>query len=209
MNGAASRAAAATSQDRIRRGVTRSLRGFGHSLAFSGLVLLGLWPLLAIVLIPVEIQDFVLTVLGLHQSGPQLTQGTGVTPVVLIMCTLLYVRWLADITRRLAAPWCGVLIGRPYRTAPSVPGLRHRLRWLATDPATWRELLWLGLNAVAGTFLVIVPAATALYGFGFALLPGLGVPVWNLSYVGVTAVRGAGAVPLGLALIAVGLWGAP
>ena len=40
-----------------------------------------------------------------------------------------------------------------------VSGWLRQLRWLLTDPATWRDLLWLVLNIPVGTVLGLLPAA--------------------------------------------------
>ncbi len=208
MSGAASPTAAQASRRGVAPATGRALVGFWRSLAFSSLLVLGLGPVLAVIVAVIEVWDGILSLAGARAGGPYLNKN-GLTPVVLILCTLLYLRWLANLTRRLAGRWCGIQIVRPYRLPPQVPGIRPRLRWLMTDPATWRDLLWPAVNAVAGTLLVLVPVAMVLYGISFALMPGLGVPAWNLPYVGVAAVRGVGAVALGLALTAAGLWVAP
>jgi signal transduction histidine kinase len=193
-----------------RRGLwpfARWIAGFWHSLAFSSLLLLGLGPVLAVLVAIIEVRDAFLRVAGQQPGGPYLND-TGLTPVVLILCTLLYLRWLTNLTRRLLGRWCGIRILRPYRPAPHEPGIRPRLRWLATDPATWRDLLWLAVNSVAG-LLVLVPVAMVLYGIVFAVLPALGVPVANLPYVGIITAKGPGASLIGLALTAAGVWLAP
>jgi signal transduction histidine kinase len=208
MSGAAGRTVVRDSQPGVWPYLRRTLAGFWHSVAFSSLLLLGLGPVTAVLVAIAEVRDALLTIAGQQPGGPYLND-SGLTPVVLILCTLLYLRWLANLTRRLADRWCGIPILRPYRPAPQVPGIRPRLRWLVTDPAAWRDLLWTVVNSLAGTLLVLVPVAMVLYGIGFAFLPGLGVPVWNLPYVGVAAAHGSGAVVLGLALVAGGLWVAP
>jgi signal transduction histidine kinase len=186
----------------------RWIAGFWHSLALSSLLLLGLGPVLAVLVAIIEVRDAFLTIAGQRPGGPYLND-TGLTPVVLILCTVLYLRWLANLTRELVGRWCGVRILRPYRPAPDGPGIRTRLAWLVTDPATWRDLLWLVVNAFAGALLVLVPVALVLYGIGFALLPAIGVPVARLPYVGIIVVKGPGAGLIGLALTAAGLWVAP
>jgi signal transduction histidine kinase len=207
MSGAASPAASAS-----QRGpwplARRSLAGFWHSLALSGLLLLGLGPVLAVVIVFVEAWDAIMTLAGQRTGGPYVNN-TGVTPIVLILCTLLYLRWLANLTRRLASRWCGTLIPQPYRRAPQQPGVVRRLRSLAADPATWRDLLWMTVNAVGGTLLVVVPVAMVLYGILFAILPAIGVAVARLPYVGIITAKGPGAGLIGLALTVAGLWLAP
>jgi signal transduction histidine kinase len=208
MSGAADRSMIRSSQRGAWPSLRRTLAGFWHSVGFSSLLLIGLGPVLAVLVAISEIRDAFLTLAGQRPGGPYLND-TGLTPVVLILCTLLYLRWLANLTRRLAGRWCGVQILRPYRPAPPEPGIRPRLRWLVTDPATWRDLLWTAVNSVAGALLVLVPVAMVLYGIGFALLPALGVPAWNLPYVGIITAKGPGAGLIGLALTVAGLWVAP
>jgi signal transduction histidine kinase len=187
----------------------RSAAGLSRGFAFCLLTLAGMVPLLAVAVIVVEAQDLFRAAIGESSQGPALTAGVGITPVVLILCGLLGVRWLANFTRRLAGQWCAVRIVSPYRPAPADASILSRLQWLGTDPATWRDMLWLAVNAVAGWLLVAVPVALVLYGIGFAVLPAAGVPVARLPYLGHIVLTGAAALPLGLALALAGLWAAP
>jgi signal transduction histidine kinase len=93
------------------------------------------------------------------------------------------VRQLAEFTRRLSGEWCGVPIASPYRPAPAYGGLagsdgagltwRQRRRWMLTDPATWRDLLWLIMNPFVGAILAGGPAAAIFAGvFGLAVSHG-------------------------------------
>jgi signal transduction histidine kinase len=70
-------------------------------------------------------------------------------------------RGLAVLTRRLAGEWCGVVIPAPYRAASLRPGERERPRRraarLLSDRASWRDLLWLVLNACGGVLLAAAP----------------------------------------------------
>jgi signal transduction histidine kinase len=61
--------------------------------------------------------------------------------LVLIPGVSLVLRPLTNLNRRLVERWCGVAIGPPYLPPPRAGRLR-RLRWLLTDPATWRDMLW-------------------------------------------------------------------
>jgi signal transduction histidine kinase len=85
-----------------------------------------------------------------------------------VPAALLGTRRLAMLTRRLVARWCGVVIGEAYQPAPEGSrrsrldgrprlGYLGRMRWLLTDVATWRDLLWVPVNAVAGAVLVGLP----------------------------------------------------
>jgi signal transduction histidine kinase len=208
MTGAVSPTAVRPSRRGLWPFARRSVAGFWHSLAFSALLLLGLGPVLAVLIAILEVWDSIMTLAGQRTGGPYLTS-TGATTIVLILCTVLYLRWLANLTRSLAGRWCGTLILQAYRPVPHQPGVLRRLRWLATDPATWRDLLWLTVNAVVGTLLVVVPVAMVLYGIVFAILPAIGVPVAHLPYVGIITTKGPGAGLIGLALSVAGLWLAP
>jgi signal transduction histidine kinase len=93
------------------------------------------------------------------------------------------VREVAELTRRLSGRWCGVPIASPYRPPPANGGLavadgaglsrRQRRRWMLTDPATWRDLLWLVVNPFVGAALAGGPAAAIVVGvFGLAVPHG-------------------------------------
>jgi signal transduction histidine kinase len=90
------------------------------------------------------------------------------------------VRNLANLNRRLAADWSGVEIPVPYRPQPDVAGLSvwRRYRWLITDPATWRDLLWLLTAIPVAMLLGLVPACLIAYGLEGIL--GVPILVWSL-----------------------------
>ena len=98
----------------------------------------------------------------------------------LITPAVLAVRQLAELTRRLCGRWCGVPIAAPYLSPPGAEGGNgaeisswQQRRWLLTDPATRRDLLWLVLNPLVGAVLAAGPAAAIVYGiFGMALPHG-------------------------------------
>ncbi|MEV7423556.1 MULTISPECIES: sensor histidine kinase [unclassified Streptomyces] len=90
------------------------------------------------------------------------------------------VRRLCDANRRVAGRY-GVPIGDPYRPEPEfekdIVGWMRRCKWILTDPASWRDLLWLLLNSAAG-LIGFVPAAVLYYALeGLALAGGLWQPV--------------------------------
>ncbi|MEV6609822.1 histidine kinase [Kutzneria sp. NPDC051319] len=97
----------------------------------------------------------------------------GVTPVV------LWIRRVPATARRLASDWSELPIADPYDPAPPpprprpdglyevrrrlyrrphVPAYRQQAHWLASDGATWLDLLWLVLNPVVGTVLGLAAA---------------------------------------------------
>ncbi|MEU2227785.1 sensor domain-containing protein [Streptomyces sp. NPDC018347] len=104
----------------------------------------------------------------------------GIGFLALPYCTRA-VRWLCDLNRR-AATWSGVPVERPYRPEPEeiekdIVGWMRRCKWILADPATWRDLLWLLLNCVAG-LVGFVPAALLYYaGEGLFLACGLWRPL--------------------------------
>jgi signal transduction histidine kinase len=104
-----------------------------------------------------------------------LASGIGIVPAPM---SLLAVRRLASRQRRAALEWSGVVIVSPYRPRPvevtnGLIGRLQRCKWLLTDPATWRDLLWTLASVPAGLILGALPAA--LIGAG---LVGLLSGVW-------------------------------
>jgi signal transduction histidine kinase len=89
--------------------------------------------------------------------------------------TLVALRGLANLTRRLAGEWCGVAIADPYRPPPGDFGQKlhytARLRWLLGDVATWRDLLWVMVNALVGWILAIAAMALTVTGLVLFLVP--------------------------------------
>jgi signal transduction histidine kinase len=134
----------------------------------------------------------------------------------LLAVTTTVVRWRADVERRLAAR-VGCPIPRPYLPAPdrAETGSRRWLRWIITDPATWRDMAWLLPGALIGAALGLIALAVTVYGVvGTGLLPlwlylgdvwfGYGL-IWPTSDLGEAWL----ALPQGLVILAVGLTVAP
>ncbi|MEJ3750966.1 sensor domain-containing protein [Actinomycetes bacterium KLBMP 9797] len=86
------------------------------------------------------------------------------------------VRARANLHRRLARDWAGVEIPSPYRSLTG--GFWRRYWTLVTDPATWRDLLWLILEAPVGGVLGLVAFCFIVYGLEGAL--GVPVLLWAL-----------------------------
>jgi signal transduction histidine kinase len=89
------------------------------------------------------------------------------------------VRVVAGLARRRAADWSGVEIPKPYLPEPAFQsgfiGRIEKCRWLLTDPATRRDLLWCLTDPVVGGFLALLPAALLVYG-----LEGIAMPaIWG------------------------------
>jgi len=183
-----------------------------RALGFFGLLLAGV-ALFAVVTGPV-----VLAALGLGRlidllliahrgpgGGGDVSRDMLATVAGLICCrfvlpvALLAIRRLAMLTRRLMERWCGVPIASAYRPRPVGPGrlgYQRRMSWLLGDPGTWRDLLWLVVNATAGLVLLLLPA----------VLTGLGVVVFLQPLL---SDRPHVMFAIGLAFVAAGLGTAP
>ena len=122
--------------------------------------------------------------------------------VVLAPKSLLAVRWQADLERRRALEWSGVTIATPYRPGPK-PGNRllrglRRGKWVLTDPATWRDLLWTLAGVPVSVVLGLLPAFLVVVG------------VWNLvDDIGTLLYGWSGVAPHGFVLQAFFLWMLP
>ncbi|ROT28151.1 sensor histidine kinase [Micromonospora sp. HM5-17] len=113
-----------------------------------------------------------------------------VLSVVALVCTVLgvglyavpavtaAVRRLADLNRRLAGAWTGVEVPAPYRPLPAGAGVWRRYGWVVTDPATWRDLLWLLLAMPVNLVLGVLPSALLLYGVEGVV--GVPLLLWRL-----------------------------
>ena len=89
--------------------------------------------------------------------------------IVLAPRSLLAVRGLASTQRLWAQHWSGVRIATPYRPRPveltnGLIGRLQRCRWLLTDPATWRDLLWMLVNVPVSIVLGLLPAFLVVAG---------------------------------------------
>ena len=188
-----------------RRGswLSAGLLGPVRGLAFVGLALAEVGLILALVL--------------------ELSFAVFVYPLLLIPPTLLAVRRLANVVRRLSGEWCGVPIPEPYRAYHEPdPGASAWRRFgrasgqLVTEPATWRDLLWMIADKAGLCALPAIPGSLILWGLFGALMPvywktivDSGANNWY-AFIHVTSSQTALlSVPLGIASIAAGLWLAP
>ncbi len=128
----------------------------------------------------------------------------------IVPATLVALRGLANLTRRLAGEWCGVTIAEPYGPPPwdgtQKLSYTERLRWLLGDAATWRDLLWVTVNALVGWILAVASAALAATGLVAFLIPVVSRAVPPAAFPGNTKPTLA---LLGLAMLAAGLAAAP
>ena len=202
---------------RPRFGLGAGLTAAARGLAFTGLMLAGL------VLMVVILGAAGLIVVGLLAliDGTRSFEARWKVPVALLVIgagflvgrfllppTLLGIRRLASLTRRLAGEWCGVPIAGPRPLPPPHEGrlgYTERLRWLATDPATWRDLRWTVVNLVAW-MLALLPIAiigTGLIEFiGPELIKTIPPPAFPGNSAGTLIV-------LGLAMCSAGIAAAP
>ncbi len=157
----------------MRRGMGGGAIATCRGVALAGLMLAGLF----LMLVPVS--AVFLTALGagvliVGNGAPRdhrIALGLAVLAAGLLVVrflvpvALLALRRLASLTRWLAGEWSGVEIAAPYQPppGPSVARLpfRSRLLWLVSDPATWRDLLWVTVNAIAGWAIAALPAVLA------------------------------------------------
>jgi signal transduction histidine kinase len=187
MSGAAGPVTAASGSG-SRPGLRGSVRALPRALAFFGLTLAGA-VLLLLVAGPV-----VLAVLGIgHLVQDALQQGIGLGGeatrdllggIIGLACcylvlppALLGTRRLATLTRELSGRWCGVPIASAYQPAPAGPGrvgYLRKMNWLLNDVATWRDLLWLAVNAAVGWVLLLVPVTLVVVGVVAFIIPALG-----------------------------------
>jgi len=99
--------------------------------------------------------------------------------ILLLPPLLMVTRSLMDTYRRLIGKWSGIQIDRPYlpegEYKPGIGGQTQRFVKLVSDPATWRELLWLMLDPIVVFFTASLPFYLVLYGlYGWVLSAGLG-----------------------------------
>ncbi|GAA2600841.1 sensor domain-containing protein [Streptomyces axinellae] len=88
------------------------------------------------------------------------------------------VRTHADQRRVLAGDWAGTRLLAPYRPLPrtrgGVTGHIECCLLMLKDPATWRDLIWLIVDATVGFALALLPPALITYGVeGWVVLCGL------------------------------------
>jgi signal transduction histidine kinase len=231
----------AASANDLRRGLAGGLLGLARATVFFALMLAGAGVLVLALAWPV------LAVLGLgHLVEGMLTHGIGLGGedtrdllggvIGLIGCrfvlppALLAARSLAERTRSLSLRWCAVPIASAYRPAPQPApddlgrrrlSYRQRMNWLLEDAATWRDLLWLAVNTLAGWVLLMVPVTLVVVGVFTFITPALTSVAWVHRMLGLPPGDTLVAPPafpgntpialfvIGVAMVALGVWAAP
>ena len=192
------------------------LAGCGRGLAFGGLAIAGAG-LILVLMLPVVLVGIGLGILVSPGPGsdvllaPALLVAAPVLGRLLLPATLLAVRRLAALTRRLSGEWCAIPIASSYRPPPEgdgKTGFRPLLGWLLRDPASWRDLRWLAVNAVVGWIMAVGSAAVVAIGVIWALKDTATrpVPIAPPAFAGNSPVL---LFLLGAGCVGLGLWAAP
>ncbi|MCO5971601.1 sensor histidine kinase [Actinoallomurus soli] len=168
---------------------------------------------LALLALPVSLALFIFSVVFFAVTFPI---GFLLFPVV-----IAGVRSYAGARRRLAYTWFGVEIKEPYKPRPrfrrGLRGVFQRYRWAVADPATWRDVLWLFVDATVGAVLGLVAFAVPMYGpYGWVLAAGVWKPIFEsgggdwYTFIHVVDQNSAdNAALLGVVYTLIGLWLAP
>ncbi|HEX5401001.1 MAG TPA: sensor domain-containing protein [Pseudonocardiaceae bacterium] len=88
--------------------------------------------------------------------------------IPLTLGTAPWLRGLADWHRLWTARHLGIAIARPYRPLPPT-GRIARVRAMVTDRATYRDLLWVLVDATAGLVLTLLPVTFLLGAVWYAV----------------------------------------
>jgi signal transduction histidine kinase len=196
------------SRQRLNAGLLALARGS----AFLGLAVAGLAILAVLALVPALAVLGVVAMVGLPPPhGLVLALLLWAVDLLVVrygvLVALVCTRRLAKLTRRLSDEWLGLPILESYLTAPdhNAGSLSvGRLRWMMSDPATMRDLVWVVINASFGWIVAMVPVLLASVG----LIGCIGYAFVGVSHGSRPLERVTLAV-LGLALTALALWSAP
>jgi signal transduction histidine kinase len=118
----------------------------------------------------------------------------GITPMFIAFVESS--RQLTNGYRAGAEGWAGITIPRPYRADRSGGDHLRRVRDLLTEPATWRDLLWMLTSPAVGAVLCGLPTVLAVTAFVSSATTLFGL---YLGWIG---------IPVGLAITAAMLAGA-
>jgi signal transduction histidine kinase len=195
-----------------RQRLSAGLLALAQGSAFLGLAVAGLALLVVLVLVPALAVLGVVAMVGLppnHGLVLALTLWAGDLLVLRygVVVALLGTRRLAKLTRRLSEEWLGLRILESYLPRPDHDAKRlsaERLRWMVSDPATWRDLLWMVTNGSFGWILAMVPVILVSAGLigciGYAIVGVFSAP---------RPLERVTLAVLGVALTALALWSGP
>jgi signal transduction histidine kinase len=82
-------------------------------------------------------------------------------------------REFANLHRHWAGRMLGTEIGKPYMPFPEKAGWLIRLLTILRDPATWRDWIWILVNAVVGFALTLLSAVLFLASIFYLIYPFL------------------------------------
>jgi signal transduction histidine kinase len=141
-------------------------------------------------------------------------------------------RPMLNLRRRLAGEWSGTPVAPPYPPFPELPPRRPdgfyqvgkhlyktpqwtrynlRMNWVWHDPATWRDILFVALDPIAGGAILLASLGAFVYGLWFTALPAtwswVGIP--DAPTAPLLGDRPVLALLLGLALAVYGVVVAP
>ena len=201
-------------RSRLRFGPQAGLVAATRGVAFTGLMLAG-FGLLIVIAGAVLLVALATAVLIMGNGHPR----DGHVPLALaglgaglalarfaVPAALLGIRALAGLTRQLAADWCGVPIAEGYAPPPDrTLSYTGRLRWLAADPGTRRDLGWTAANLL-GCMLAAAPAVVITTGLIAFIGPELTREIPPPAFPGNTA---GTLIVLGLAIASTGVLAAP
>ena len=196
----------------LRQRLSAGLLAFAQGSAFLGLAMAGLVLLVVLVLVPGLAVLGVVAMVGLpptHGLVLALVLWAGDLFIVRygVPLALLGIRRLAKFTRRMSEEWLALPISESYMPAPDHDVKRlsaERLRWMVSDPATWRDLLWMVTDASFGWILAMGSVILASAG----LVGCVGYAIVGVSNASRPLERITLAV-LGVALTALALWSGP
>ncbi|MFD1151052.1 sensor histidine kinase [Saccharothrix hoggarensis] len=131
--------------------------------------------------------------------------------VPLLLVATALARRYTGLCRWWASRVLGVEVPAPHR-APENRGPMTRVRTIATDPATWRDLAFLPLNAILGVVCGVLPVAFWINGVLGFVVPLIWLDADDVEYVAMTATTPGSFVLaplLGIAFLALAWWSTP
>ncbi len=121
-----------------------------------------------ILALPIGVAEFVFLVTGISVGT-----GTVITLIgIPILVGMLFAwRWLAGGERWLLERLVGIHVPAPYRVVRPEASWWERLRAYSVDPATWKDLAFLGLRMPIGIVTFTLAIVVLAWGLGLLFLP--------------------------------------